>query len=50
MVGKFAGLGFTEHVREVVIFFGYIVQVGRRFGSGRMTGDLGMRDRESETF
>src|SRR5882724_1904728 len=50
MVGEFAGLGFTEHVREVVIFFGYIVQVDRRFGSSRMTGNLGMRNRELETF
>ena len=50
MVGEFAGLGFTEHVRKVMVLFGYVVHVDHRFGSGRMTGNLGMRDCESETF
>ena len=41
MVGKFTSLGFTEHVRKVMVVFGNGAHIDRSFRSGRgVTSDL----------
>src|SRR5467141_1400705 len=50
MVGKFASLGFTEHVRKVMIVFRNRAHVDWNLGSGRgMTSDFGKGDPKLET-
>src|SRR5882672_8967668 len=50
MVGKFASLGFTEHIHEVIIVFGNRAHVNRNLGSGRgMTSNFRKGDPKLET-